>query len=281
MNAFEIKDLKLKNGSFEFGEMTLTLPGGCIMGLVGENGAGKTTLIYLLLDIFHKDSGSITILGKESHKDLSLTKQEIGVVTDEVGIPGCMTAKQVGKMMKHTFSHWNDAEYTRLLQKLSIPENTAFERFSRGMKTKLGIAIALSHDAKLLILDEPMNGLDPIARDEVLTLLYEFTRHENHSVLISSHLVGDLEKLCDYIAFLHKGKLLLCQEKDALLEEYGMLHCSAEELSAMDQNTVKYKRETPYGMDVIMARREIPSEYTVTPITIEELFVFMAKEGNQ
>ena len=281
MNAFEIKDLKLKNASFEFGEMTLTLPGGCIMGLVGENGAGKTTLIYLLLDIFHKDSGSITILGKESHKDLSLTKQEIGVVTDEVGIPGCMTAKQVGKMMKHTFSHWNDAEYTRLLQKLSIPENTAFERFSRGMKTKLGIAIALSHNAKLLILDEPMNGLDPIARDEVLTLLYEFTRDETHSVLISSHLVGDLEKLCDYIAFLHKGKLLLCEEKDALLEEYGMIHCSAEELSAMDQNTVKYKRETPYGMDVIMVRREIPSEYTVTPITSEELFVFMAKEEVQ
>ena len=278
MNALEIKDLKLKNGSFEFGEMTLTLPGGCIMGLVGENGAGKTTLIYLLLDIFHKDSGSITILGKDASKDLGLTKQEIGVVTDEVGIPGCMTAKQVGKMMRHTFSHWNDAEYTRLIQKLSIPENTAFERFSRGMKTKLGIAIALSHDAKLLILDEPMNGLDPIARDEVLTLLYEFTRDETHSVLISSHLVGDLEKLCDYIAFLHKGKLLLCEEKDALLEEYGMIHCSAEELSAMDQVTVKYQRKTPYGIDVIMLRREIPSEYTVTPITIEELFVFMAKE---
>ena len=281
MNALEIKDLKLKNGSFEFGELTLTLPGGCIMGLVGENGAGKTTLIYLLLDIFHKDRGRITILGKESPTDLSLTKQEIGVVTDEVGIPGCMTAKQVGKMMRHTFSHWNDAAYTRMLQKLSIPENTAFERFSRGMKTKLGIAIALSHDAKLLILDEPMNGLDPIARDEVLTLLYEFTRDETHSVLISSHLVGDLEKLCDYIAFLHKGKLLLCEEKDALLEEYGMIHCSAEEISAIDQNTVKYKRETPYGMDVIMARREIPSEYTVTPITIEELFVFMAKEEVQ
>lgn len=279
MNAFEIKDLKLKNGSFEFGEMTLTLPGGCIMGLVGENGAGKTTLIYLLLDIFHKDRGSVLIFGRK--KNLNLTKQEIGVVTDEVGIPQCMTAKQVGKMMRHTFSHWNDAEYTRLLQKLSIPENTAFERFSRGMKTKLGIAIALSHNAKLLILDEPMNGLDPIARDEVLTLLYEFTRDETHSVLISSHLVGDLEKLCDYIAFLHKGKLLLCEEKDALLEEYGMIHCSAEELSAMDQNTVKYKRETPYGMDVIMARREIPSEYTVTPITIEELFVFMAKEEVQ
>lgn len=279
MNAFEIKDLKLKNGSFEFGEMTLTLPGGCIIGLVGENGAGKTTLIYLLLDIFHKDRGSVLIFGRK--KNLNLTKQEIGVVTGEVGIPQCMTAKQVGKMMRHTFSHWNDAEYTRLLQKLSVPENTAFERFSRGMKTKLGIAIALSHNAKLLILDEPMNGLDPIARDEVLTLLYEFTRDETHSVLISSHLVGDLEKLCDYIAFLHKGKLLLCEEKDALLEEYGMIHCSAEELSAMDQNTVKYKRETPYGMDVIMARREIPSEYTVTPITIEELFVFMAKEEVQ
>lgn len=277
MNALEIKDLCFKNGKFVLGELSLTLPGGCIMGLVGKNGAGKTTLIYLILDMFHKDSGSISIFGRK--KNLNLTKQEIGVVLDEVGIPQCMTAIQVGKIMKGIYSAWDDAEYARLLEKLSIPKDIAFVNYSRGMKTKLGISIALSHGAKLLILDEPMNGLDPIARDELLTLLYEFTRDENHSVLISSHLVGDLEKLCDYIAFLHKGKLLLCEEKDALLEQYGMIHCSENELSLMDPDTVKYQRKTPYGIDAVMLRKDIPEEYKVSPITIEELFVFMVKES--
>ncbi len=277
MNALEIKDLYFKNGNFVLGELSLTLPGGCIMGLVGKNGAGKTSLIYLILDMFHKDRGSVSIFGRK--KNLNLTKQEIGVVLDEVGIPQCMTAIQVGKMMKGIYSAWDDAEYSRLLEKLSIPKDIAFLNYSRGMQMKLGIAIALSHGAKLLILDEPMNGLDPIARDDFLSLLYDFTRDENHSVLISSHLVSDLEKLCDYIAFLHKGNLLLCEEKDALLEQYGMIHCSEEEFSSMDPNTVKYQRKTPYGMDVVMLRKDISEEYNVSPITIEELFVFMVKES--
>ncbi|MBO5937973.1 MAG: ABC transporter ATP-binding protein [Clostridia bacterium] len=277
MNALEIKDLYFKNGNFVLGELSLTLPGGCIMGLVGKNGAGKTSLIYLILDMFHKDRGSISIFGRK--KNLDLTKQEIGVVLDEVGIPQCMTAIQVGKMMKGIYSAWDDTEYERLLEKLSIPRDIAFLNYSRGMQMKLGIAIALSHGAKLLILDEPMNGLDPIARDDFLSLLYDFTRDENHSVLISSHLVSDLEKLCDYIAFLHKGNLLLCEEKDALLEQYGMIHCSAEEFSSMDPKTVKYQRKTPYGMDVVMLRKDISEEHKVSPITIEELFVFMVKES--
>ena len=279
MNALEIKDLYFKNGKFVLGELSLTLPGGCIMGLVGKNGAGKTTLIYLILDMFHKDRGSVSILGQE--KNLDLTKQEIGVVLDEVGIPQCMTAIQVGKMMKRIYSAWDDAEYAHLLERLSIPKDMLFLNYSRGMKMKLGIAVALSHGAKLLILDEPMNGLDPIARDDLLTLLYDFTRDENHSVLISSHLVNDLEKLCDYIAFLHKGKLMLCEEKDVLLDQYGIIHCSAEEIASMDQNTIKYQRETPYGVDVMMLRKDIPKEKKITPISIEELFVFMVKENLQ
>ena len=189
-----------------------------------------------------------------------------------------MTAPQVGKMMRNIYSRWNNEEYERLLEKLSIPKNTSFQNYSRGMKMKLGIAIALSHGAKLLILDEPMNGLDPIARDDVLTILYEFTREENHSVLISSHMVNDLEKLCDYIAFLHRGKLLLCEEKDVLLERYGMIHCSEEELALLNPETIQYQRETPYGIDVVMLRQDIPEEQKMSPISIEELFVFMVKE---
>lgn len=160
--------------------------------------------------MLHKDSGTITILGKDNGEDIALTKEDVGVVMDEVGMPECLTAKQIGNVMKHTFRNWNEDEYVRLLQKLSLPDNKPFKDFSRGMKMKLGIAVALSHGAKLLLLDEPTSGLDPVVRDEVVDMFYDFTRDENHSILISSHIVSDLEKLCDYVAFLHKGKLLLC-----------------------------------------------------------------------
>ena len=219
MNALEIKNLNKSFSGFQLNNLNLNLPTGCIMGLIGENGAGKSTTIKLILDMLHKDSGTITILGKDNNNNIELLKEDIGVVMDEVGIPECFTAKQVGKVMKHSYRNWDKAEYARLLQKLSIPDNKPFSDLSRGMKMKLGIAIAMSHGAKLLLLDEPTSGLDPVVRDEVVEMFYDFTRDENHSILISSHIVSDLERLCDYVAFLHKGKLLLCEEKDVLLSE--------------------------------------------------------------
>ena len=163
------------------------------MGLIGENGAGKSTTIKLILDMLHKDSGTITILGKDNGEDIALTKEDVGVVMDDIGMPECLTAKQVGNVMKHTFRNWNEDEYARLLQTLSLPDNKQFKDFSRGMKMKLGIAVALSHGAKLLLLDEPTSGLDPVVRDEVVDMFYDFTRDENHSILISSHIVSDLD----------------------------------------------------------------------------------------
>ncbi len=276
MNALEIKNLSKSFSGFRLDNLSLTLPSGCIMGLIGENGAGKSTTIKLILDILHKDSGTVTILGKDNGKDISLIKEDIGVVMDEVGIPECLTAKQVGKVMKHTFRNWNEAEYARLLQKLSLPDNKPFKDFSRGMKMKLGIAVAMSHGAKLLLLDEPTSGLDPVVRDEVVDMFYDFTRDANHSILISSHIVSDLEKLCDYVAFLHKGRLLLCEEKDELLSEYGIIHCTVEQLS--DIGKIKYKKETPYGAEIIVSRGDAPEGFKISPISIEELFVFMVKE---
>ena len=208
MNALEIRNLTKTYPGFALDNLSLILPSGCIMGLIGENGAGKSTTIKLILDMIHKDSGSIIILGKDNTDGIELTKEDIGVVMDEVGIPECLTVKQVGKVMKNTFRNWDDAEYARLVQKLALPDQKQFKEFSRGMKMKLGIAIALSHNAKLLILDEATSGLDPVVRDEVVEMLSDFTRDENHSILISSHIVSDLEKLCDYIAFIHKGKPL-------------------------------------------------------------------------
>ena len=279
MNALEIKNVSKSFSGFCLDSVSLTLPSGCIMGLIGENGAGKSTTIKLILDILHKDSGTITVLGKDNGKDISLIKEDIGVVMDEAGIPECLTAKQLGKVMKHTFRNWNEAEYARLLQKLSLPDNKPFKDFSRGMKMKLGIAVAMSHNAKLLLLDEPTSGLDPVVRDEVVEMFYDFTRDETHSILISSHIVSDLERLCDYVAFLHKGKLMLCEEKDELLSEYGIIHCTVEQLSELDNNAIKYKKETPYGAEVIVPRRDAPNGFKVSPISIEELFVFMVKEA--
>ncbi len=279
MNALEIKDLTKSYPGFTLDKVNLTLPSGCIMGLIGENGAGKSTTVKLILDMLRKDSGTIRILGKDNTENIELIKEEIGVVLDEVGIPECLTVKQVGKVMKNTFRHWDDAEYARLVQQLTLPDKKPFKEFSRGMKMKLGIAIALSHNAKLLILDEATSGLDPVVRDEVVEMLHDFTRDESHAVLISSHIVSDLEKLCDYIAFIHKGKLLLCEEKDQLLSEYGLVHCTAEDLCGIPAEAIKYKKENPYGVELMVQRNAVPSGVTVSPVRIEELFVFMVKEA--
>lgn len=280
MNALEIRNLTKSYPGFTLDNLNLTLPSGCIMGLIGENGAGKSTTIKLILDMIHKDSGSIAIFGQDNQDNINLAKEDIGVVMDEIGIPECLTVKQVGNVMKHTFQNWDAWEYARLVQKLSLPDNKQFKDFSRGMKMKLGIAIALSHNAKLLILDEATSGLDPVVRDEVVEMFYDFTRDETHSILISSHIVSDLEKLCDYIAFLHQGKLLLWEEKDQLLAEYGLLHCTAEELQSLPADAVKYKKENAYGIDAMVLRNALPSSIHVSPISIEELFVFMVKEAN-
>lgn len=279
MNALEIKNLTKAYPGFLLDHLNLALPSGCIMGLIGENGAGKSTTIKLILDMIHKDGGSITILGKDNGDRIELTKEEIGVVMDDVGLPECLTVTQVGKVMKHTFRNWDEAEYNRLVQKFALPEKKSFKEFSRGMKMKLGITIAMSHNSKLLILDEATSGLDPVVRDEVLEMLSDFTRDENHSILISSHIVSDLEKLCDYVAFLHRGKLLLCEEKDRLLAEYGLVRCTAEEMGKLPVHALKFKKENPYGVEAMVLRNAVPPHIGVSPISIEELFVFMVKEA--
>ena len=277
MNAIEIKDLTKSYTGFTLSHLNLTLPSGCIMGLVGENGAGKSTTIKLILDILKKDNGSITILGKDNQDNMKCTKEEIGVVLAEVGFPECLTAIQVGKIMKSSYQNWDEAEYNNLLKKLSIPENKLFQEYSSGMKMKLGIAVALSHHPKILLLDEATNGLDPVARDEVIDMICEFTRDENHAVLMSSHIVTDLEKICDYIAFLHKGKLLLCEEKDALLTEYGILHCDSKRIQEVSSSAIIWKKETPFGVEAVVKRSKIPVEMNFSPVSIEDLFVSMVK----
>lgn len=276
--AIEMQGVTKCYEGFAIENLNFVLPSGCIMGLIGENGAGKTTTIKLILNMIQKDSGNITVLGVNENESFQLVKEDIGVVLDEVGFPECLTATQVNRMMSYTYKNWDETVFFDYLQKLSVPEKKAFKDFSKGMKMKLGIAVALSHNPKLLILDEATSGLDPVVRDEILDIFSEFTRDENHSILISSHIVSDLEKICDYIAFLHQGKLMLLEEKDLLLEEYGIIHCSAQQLEELNPEALKGKKQSPYGVEAIIRKDLVPIGMDISPITIEELFIFMVKE---
>ena len=279
MNAIEVRGLTKAYRDFTLNGLSFELPEGCILGLVGENGAGKTTTMRLLLGMTKPDGGEASVLGTEISADLTPVKEELGVVLDEPGIPWCMTAQQAGKMLAGLYKSWDAAAYDALLKKLTVPVNKPYQELSRGNRMKLGIAMALAHHPKLLLLDEPTSGLDPVVRDEVVSLLSDFTREEDHAILISSHIVSDLEKLCDYIAFLHKGKLMLLEEKDRLLEEYAFLRCEQAELEKLDPAAVIGKKESPYGVSAIVRRDALPAGAALSPVTLEELFVFMVKEG--
>ncbi len=278
MNSIELTKVCKRYPGFELQDLSLTLPSGCIMGLIGENGAGKSTTIRLILNMIRRDSGSIRIFGRENQEEIAQLKEDIGVVLDEVGIPGCLNVSQVGNIMRHTYKNWDDAAFSHYLRYLAIPEGKPFKDFSRGNKMKLGITIALSHRPRLLILDEATSGLDPVVRDMVVDLLCEFARDESHSILVSSHIVSDLEKLCDYIAFLHRGKLLLCEEKDRLREQYGILRCGAGELAQLAPEAILGKKESSYGTEVLLRREDIPAGLESSPVSIEDLFIFMVRE---
>ena len=271
MNAIELRGLEKHYEDFDL-KIDLELPQGCILGLVGENGAGKSTAIRLLLGMTRPDGGSIRVLGEER-----ADKEQIGVVLDEPAYPECLTPRQVGRIMAGIFRSWDPAAYAGYLKKLGLPENKRFKDFSRGMKMKLSIAVALSHHPRLLVLDEPTSGLDPVVRDEVVELFADFARQEDHSVLISSHIVSDLEKLCDYVAFLHKGRLLLCEERDALREEYGLAQLSKADFEALDPAAVVGSRRSPYGVSAILRRSDAPAGVPMEPVSIEDLFILMVK----
>ncbi len=277
-NAIEVKNVTKHYPGFTLDNISFTLPSGSILGLVGENGAGKSTTIRLILDAIPRDGGEIRVLGRDNRaKEFTSVKNDIGVVLDEAYFPEVLTARQINAVMKHTYANWSEDAFFRHLQAFAVPPKKAVKDLSRGMRMKLAIAVALSHNPKLLILDEATSGLDPLVRDEILDIFNDFTRDESRSVLFSSHIVSDLEKICDYIAFIHKGKLIFCEEKDRLLEEYALLRLPKARWQEVPPRAVVSKKETPYGGEALVRRSAVPAAWEVERTTLEDIILFMAR----
>ncbi|NLG25036.1 MAG: ABC transporter ATP-binding protein [Clostridiales bacterium] len=282
MNAIELEGLRKRYGDFLLNGVSLTLPSGCIMGLVGENGAGKSTMIRLIMNAVARDGGTVKVLGIDNRgAEFTAAKNDIGVVLDEAYFPEVLNARNVGSVMRRTYRNWDDNCYRGYLKRFDLPDRKLFKDYSRGMKMKLAIAVALSHRPKLLILDEATSGLDPIMRDEMLDLFNDFTRDESHSVLLSSHIVSDLEKICDYIAFLHKGQLMLCEEKDALLTEYAVARLPEARLADLPEDAVVGVRRGAYGVEALVLKSKTAPSFQVEHATLEEIILFHAKGGSR
>ena len=279
MNAIELSHMQKSFGGFTIQDLNLTVPSGTICGLVGENGAGKSTTIRLLMGALRPDGGTARVLGTDvSSPEFLAVKEDVGVVLDEAYFPESLNAVQVGRIMAETYRRWDAGLYQAYLRRFDLPEKKIFRDYSRGMRMKLAIAVALSHQPKLLVLDEATAGLDPIVRDEVLDIFNEFTREEDHSILISSHILRDLEKLCDYIAFLHQGKLLFCEEKDRLLEEYGIFTDTQENLDCLLSEAVVAAEPNGYGGVRALVRTNLaPAGFQLERPTVEDIILFLVK----
>lgn len=280
-NALEIQNLTKKYDDFTLDGVNITLPSGCIMGFIGENGAGKSTTIKLILDLIRRDEGEILVLGSDIRSGERHLMEQIGVVMDESSFPENLNIKNVGQIMKSCYKTWDENIFAQYIQKFSLPDKKSIKEYSRGMKMKLSIAVALSHDSKLLILDEATSGLDPIVRDEILDVFLEFIQDEGHSIFLSSHIISDLEKICDYITFIHRGKIIFSETKDDLRDQYVIVRCSEPEYRSLDPAAVIGVRKNSFGVEALAIRNRIPAGLATDSASIEEIMLYFVKERKE
>ncbi|WP_107947814.1 ABC transporter ATP-binding protein [Lysinibacillus parviboronicapiens] len=279
MNAIEIHDLHKSFVGFSLKDVSFSVPQGTVMGFVGENGAGKSTTIKCILNLLKKEYGEILLFGKDAVEHEIAIKNDIGVVFDDLHVPETLNATQLDKFMKKVFISWDSHYYFERLAQFKVPVQKRVKELSRGMRMKLSITLALSHHPKLLILDEPTSGLDPIIRDEILDLFLAFMQDERHSILFSSHITSDLEKIADYITCIHNGEILFSESKDVMLYEYGIFKGSKEEVSELPEHAIIGKRYGIFGVEVLVRRNNINEVFPLEKPTIEEIMLFYVK-GN-
>lgn len=281
-NALEIKNLTKNFSGFTLDHVSFTLPKGSIMGFIGENGAGKTTTLKLILNELKKDEGTVRIYGMDPDVDELACKEMLGLVFDQSYFYEGMCAREISQVMARMFRNWDSDYFTKLIKQFELPEKQSFKEFSRGMKMKLSIATALAHSPKLLLLDEATSGLDPVVRNEILDLFMDFIQDEEHSILLSSHITSDLEKIADYITFIHKGKIVLTESKDVLLSDYGVLKCGAKDFlqlnGAIEQGLVIGYRRNAFGYEALVsdrnsALRKFPG-MVLDRVTLEDIMMF-------
>ena len=282
-NAMVIENLSKAYPGFALSEVSMTLPRGSIMGFIGENGAGKTTTIKLILNMLHRDSGSVRILGKDNIKEEKAVKERLGVVLGDLNLPETMNGLKINSMMSGIYPGWEEDVFFSNLEQFGLPKNRKIKAYSRGMKMKLSIAIALSHGAEFLLLDEPTSGLDPIIRDEILDIFLDFIQDETHSIFVSTHIVEDLEKIADYITFIHKGRIILSEEKDTLLERFVILKGPKEGFAAFESSELIGYKEKRFGAEAmaeakVWRKKEAGAAGLVAdPVRIQDIMLYYVK----
>lgn len=280
-NALELSGVTHRFDGFTLNNVTFSVPGGSIMGLVGQNGAGKTTTIRSILNILKNDSGEIRVFGLDHAKDEAKIKEDIAVVFDEIPFSGTLNPKQIGKIMSGLFKNWDMAQYNALLDHFGLPRKKKIKDFSRGMKMKLQICTALSHNAKLLIMDEATSGLDPVVRSEMLDIFLKFIKDEEHTIFMSSHITSDIERIADSVTFIDKGKVLLTGVTAEILENHGILKCPKERVGEIDSADIISVRLNDFGADVMINNRsECAKKYrdlVIDNTTLDEILLFYVR----
>ncbi len=282
-NILELENISksFPKSNFLLDKLSFSLPYGTILGFVGENGAGKTTTIGCILNTVIKDSGTVRLFGQEMQDRDTKLREKIGVVYDGDNFPGFWTAKQLSQVMRGFYRHWDNTLFQKYLTDFGLPEKQQIKHFSRGMTMKLAIAAALSHHPQLLVLDEATSGLDPVVRDEMLDVFLDFVQEENHSILLSSHITSDLEKVADYIAFIHNGRLVLTASKDDLIYHYAVLRCKESQFQAIDRADMIAFRKRDFQIDVLVpdgkeARKKY-KDIVADHVSIDEIMLLLVK----
>ncbi len=280
-NALEVQNVNKSFDRFSLKDVSFILPRGAVMGFVGENGAGKTTTIKTILGLVRKDSGEISVLGGSIEDDS--IRGKIGVVFDDLHLHKALRIRQAAKIFPNLYADWDAELFTEYLNRFNLDAEKKIKDLSRGMRMKLSIALALSHHPELLILDEPTAGLDPVVRDEVLEIFQDFMQDENHAILFSSHITSDIDKIADYLTFIHDGEILFSVPTDKLLGEAGILKCSAEEAKALDTECegLLRIRTNQFGCEILVRNKEQfrmrHPDFVIDPVTTESLMLFYAR----
>lgn len=283
-SALQVKDLckSYKGTNFKLQNVSFTIPKGSIMGFVGKNGAGKSTTINTILNIIQKDSGQVNFFGQQMTDRSTSLRDRIGVVFDAVNFSGELTPRKLEKVLNDIYKNWDANLFFAYLERFGIPQNKKIKTFSRGMTMKLSISVALSHKAMLLILDEATAGLDPVVREEILDVFLEFVEHEENSILISSHISSDLEKISDYITFINNGKIILTEKKDTLIYEYGIARMKQSDFEKLGKSEFLASRKRGLQLEVLVQDKSAFAKkhpnILVDHATIDELLSLLTRE---